>query len=230
MDDGALGLWLLLLSWLVYGALHSWLASLRLKQALSRRWPAFGPAYRLVYNVLAALLLIPPVWLMEALDGPYLWRWMGPWRWVSGLASFIALVGFAWSLKYYDGLEFLGWRQWRRRADPSQDLGPFILSPLHRFVRHPWYFLGLLLVWTRDMTAPRLLTVVTVTLYLVIGSRLEENKLAQFHGEVYRRYRARVPALFPLPWHYLTRAEAETLVHDGRRSRLEARPAGSGRV
>jgi methanethiol S-methyltransferase len=128
-----------------------------------RHWPALGPAYRLLYNVLAVILLFPPPWLMKALDGAYVWRWTVLWRWVSRLAAVAALLGFAWSLRYYDGLEFVGWRQWRRRADPSRDRGPFVLAPLHRFVRHPWYFLGLLLLWTRDMTVPRLVTMVTLS-------------------------------------------------------------------
>ena len=32
-----------------------------------------------------------------------------------------------------------------------------------------------------------------------------------YHGDAYRRYRERVPALFPLPWRYLSRSEAERL-------------------
>ena len=32
------------------------------------------------------------------------------------------------------------------------------LSPLHRWVRHPWYFLGLLILWTQEMNAALLVT------------------------------------------------------------------------
>ncbi len=221
MSQSAFGIVVLLIVWIGYFALHSLLAALSVKSLLTRRWPALGPAYRLLYNAVALLLVVPALWLTFALDGPYLWRWAGPWAWVSSLGAVVSLLGFVWSLRYYDGLEFAGWRQWQRRANPSQDLGPFILSPLHRFVRHPWYFLGLMLAWTRDMTVPLLVSVLAMTLYLIVGSRLEERKLIQHHGEIYRRYRVRVPALVPLPWRYLRRAEAEALLQ-------AARPAGVG--
>ncbi len=40
----------------------------------------------------------------------------------------------------------------------------------------------------RDMNATMLLSIVMMTLYFVIGSRLEERKLIRYHGEVYSRY------------------------------------------
>jgi len=83
-------------------------------------------------------------------------------------------------------------------------------------VRHPWYFLGLVLIWTRDMDPAFLLSASAMTLYFVVGSLLEERKLIRYHGEVYRRYRKRVPGLIPLPWKYLPAEEADRLVADYR--------------
>jgi hypothetical protein len=50
-----------------------------------------------------------------------------------------------------------------------------------------------------------------MTLYFIVGSRLEEAKLLAYHGAVYRRYRERVPGLMPLPWKTLTAHEAADL-------------------
>ena len=111
----------------------------------------------------------------------------------------------------YDGSEFLGLRQLRGGLTAVEDQERFNLSPLHRYVRHPWYSLGLVLVWTRDMDPAFLTTAVMITLYFVLGSRLEERKLLVYHGELYRSYRRRVPSLVPLPWRYLTREQARTL-------------------
>ncbi len=122
-----------------------------------------------------------------------------------------ALAGFFWSLKYYDGSEFIGLRQLREREKRVEDQERLHLSPLHRYVRHPWYSLGLVLIWSRDMDLPLLISALLITLYFIIGSRLEERKLVAYHGEAYRHYQRRVPGLFPLPWRHLTRQEAEQL-------------------
>lgn len=63
------------------------------------------------------------------------------------------------------------------------------------------------------MNATTLLSSVFITLYFVIGSRLEEQKLLTYHGDTYRRYMARVPGLIPLPWKSLTAEEARVLLN-----------------
>ena len=85
----------------------------------------------------------------------------------------------------------------------------FRLSAAHRYVRHPWYSFGLVIVWTRDMNAAMLVSALAITIYFVAGSRLEERKLIETHGDTYRRYRERVPGLLPLPSKRLGRAEAD---------------------
>jgi protein-S-isoprenylcysteine O-methyltransferase Ste14 len=198
--------------WLAYFSLHSILASLGLKQWIARRHPRLMPAYRMGYNALALLLLIPPLWLTVAFSGPWLWRWQGTGYWIANGLALLAVLGFMWSLRYYDGQEFLGLRQWRLRQDSALDQERFHLSPLHRYVRHPWYFLALVILWSRDMNAAWLVSVSLVTLYFIVGSRLEEIKLIQYHGEVYKDYRRRVSGLVPLPWRFLSKKAASDLV------------------
>jgi protein-S-isoprenylcysteine O-methyltransferase Ste14 len=201
----------LVLLWLIYFGLHSLLASLWLKRQVARAHPHWMPGYRLFFNLCAVLLLLPPLALTYGKPGPSLWQWneLGWWA-ANGLAA-ASLLGFAWSLRWYDGLEFLGLRQWRGGLISVEDQERFRLSPLHRFVRHPWYSQGLVLIWTRDMDPAFLTTAVMITLYFVLGSRLEERKLLVYHGDVYRRYRRLVPSLIPVPWRYLTREQADNL-------------------
>jgi protein-S-isoprenylcysteine O-methyltransferase Ste14 len=202
---------LLIVSWLVYFGLHSLLASIGVKQYVATRWPRAMPAYRLVFNVLAVVLLAVPLWLSLTGSGPWLWRWSGVASYVSLTLSVAALAGFLWSLKYYDVSEFLGLRQLSERNASVDDQEQFQLSPLHRWVRHPWYFFALVILWTRDMNAAMLVTAIMLTLYFIVGSRLEEQKLIRYHGEIYRRYRERVPGLVPLPWKFLRDADLEEL-------------------
>ncbi len=200
--------WILLaLAWILYFVIHSALASLRVKAWVARRWPRAMAAYRLIYNLIALGLLAVPLGLLWRDPGPVLWRWSGWTGWVADGLAALALLGFLHSLRHYDGAEFLGLRQWRERTRRIEDLERFHLSPFHGYVRHPWYFFGLVILWTRDMTLGWLITCLLATAYFWIGSRLEERKLLTYHGEVYRRYREQVPALFPLPWRRLS-AEA----------------------
>lgn len=203
---------LLALSWLGYFVAHSLLASLWLKKLFAASFPRRMLIYRLGFNALALLTLLPILWLSFHVPGPALWIWRGPAAWLANGLALAAIGGFVVSLKHYDTQEFLGLRQWKSRSQRVEDQEGFHLSPFHRYVRHPWYFFSLVLLWTRDMNSATLLSVVMMTIYFVLGSRLEEKKLQVYHGEIYRRYMKSVPGLIPLPWKMLSADEAARLV------------------
>jgi protein-S-isoprenylcysteine O-methyltransferase Ste14 len=188
---------------------------LRLKRWVAEHLTALMPWYRLGFNALALLLLIPPVALMWHLRTEPLWEWHGIGAWIAYTIALLALLGFIWTLRLYDGEEFLGLRQLRGGIHDIKDQERLHISTLHRYVRHPWYGLGLLLVWTQEMDPARLLSAVLITLYLLVGSRIEERKLLVYHGDVYREYRRLVPGLIPLPWRRLSREQADELLRRG---------------
>ena len=66
------GLGLLVLGWLGYFSGHSALAALPVKRWVARRYPALMPAYRIAFNALAVLLLLPIIWLTLRYPGPLL--------------------------------------------------------------------------------------------------------------------------------------------------------------
>lgn len=198
--------------WLGYFGLHSVLASLLVKRRVAEMAPNFMPYYRLIFNGLALVFLLPIAWLSYHASASMVWRWQGAAAWLANGLALAALLGFWLSLKGYDMQEFLGLRQLQLNVCKIEDQEHFQLSVFHRFVRHPWYCFGLVLIWTRDMSVSTLLSSVLLTVYLMVGSRLEEQKLLAYHGDTYRRYRQRVPSLLPLPWKYLTAKEATTLL------------------
>ncbi len=202
---------ILLAAWLLYFGVHSLLASLWVKQKVAARWPGFMPRYRLVFNVLAVLLLLPIFWVMEAYPWPQVWQWRGLARILANGLALLAALGFVWSLRYYDMQEFIGIRQWRGRVTSVEEQEHLKISPLHRFVRHPWYFFAMIILWTRGMNLAQLILSVMVSLYFVVGSRLEERKLIAYYGERYKQYMQRVPGLFPWRGRALSKEEAEGL-------------------
>jgi protein-S-isoprenylcysteine O-methyltransferase Ste14 len=196
----------LAVGWVLYAVLHSLLAALRVKAAVAARFPRFTPWYRLAYNGIALLTALPLMWLRRAVPGAELWAWNGALAWLANGLAIVALFGAMQSSKAYAMNDFLGLGV--LGGDKAIERDVFRLSTAHRFVRHPWYSFGLVVVWTRDMNAAMLVSALAITLYFIVGSWLEEQKLIAIHGDTYRRYRERVPGLLPLPWKWLGRDEA----------------------
>ncbi len=199
----------IILAWLAYFVLHSFLASHRLKHYIAHVFPKCAPYYRLIYNALAIGLLIPIAYLILVTPSSRFIVWPSE-LWILKTAINIgAITVFVWSLRYYDLGEFLGIKA---LANKQHDyVAGFVISPLHRYVRHPWYSCVLFAIWSRDLNNVQFVTTVAITIYLVMGSILEERKLVIELGERYQRYRQHVPALIPLPWKYLTKAGADQI-------------------
>ena len=128
---------LLSVCWIGYSVLHSVLASLVVKRKVAAHWPNLMPYYRLTFNILASLLLLPILWLTYHDPEPTLWRWQGIAAWLANGLALAAIFGFWLSLKSYDMQEFLGLRQLQLHVRKVEDQEHFHLSPFHRYVRHP---------------------------------------------------------------------------------------------
>ena len=197
-----------------YFAFHSLMASLMVKQWVARRWPGLMPYYRLMFNALAIILSIPLAVLVLLYPGEPLWQWQGLGFYFTSALALLAVTGFVYSLNHYDLSEFWGTRQLKEGNQSVHDQEKFQISPFHRYVRHPWYFFGLVIIWTRDVSSVQLVVYLLVTAYFIYGSRLEEKKLIAYHGEVYKKYQQKVAGLFPLPWKILSREEADNLLRE----------------
>lgn len=204
----------LVTGWIAFFVLHSVLATTSFKHRFARHFPAIWPRYRLLYNLVSIITLLPVLAMTFALTTPVIWQWQGTAKSLMDGIALLAIVGFLVSMKYYDGLAFLGLRPDATRPMGSAD-EPLVISPLHRYVRHPWYFFALLIIWTRDMNAGWLVASVLMTAYFILGSRLEENKLINEYGQNYARYRRRVPGIIPLPGRSLSKTEAADIMKHG---------------
>jgi protein-S-isoprenylcysteine O-methyltransferase Ste14 len=89
-----------------------------------------------------------------------------------------------------------------RLADRPERTVPLSIKGPYRWVRHPLYFSTLVLIWSCPVvTADRLLFNIIFTLWIVIGTKLEERDLVTEFGSAYREYQRKVPMLIPWKFH-----------------------------
>ncbi len=74
----------------------------------------------------------------------------------------------------------------------------FKVKSFYKYVRHPLYFGMLLGMWaTPVMSVTHLLFAIGITIYVVIGTRLEEKDLVKEFGDTYKNYQKSKPMLVP---------------------------------
>ena len=77
----------------------------------------------------------------------------------------------------------------------------FTVRGTYQWVRHPLYFFSLLMIWAQvSVTTDRLLFNGLWTVWIIIGTFLEERDLIASFGDAYRNYQRNVPMLIPYKW------------------------------
>jgi len=188
--------WNALVIWgvaIAYAGIHSVLASNRVKESLGG---LLGRWYRLFFNTVAAITLLPVLALVPLLPDRVLYSVPSPWRWVLLSVEFSAILLAALPFIQTDIWHFLGLRQLMEVVPPAHT--PFKEVGLYRRMRHPGYFFSIIFLWASPlMTLNQALLYAAFTLYLWVGASFEERKLVHEFGEVYRDYQRRVPMLIP---------------------------------
>jgi protein-S-isoprenylcysteine O-methyltransferase Ste14 len=184
---------------IAYFALHSFLASGFAKKKLQQKLIPHN-YFRLFYNTLATLLLLPCVVQYFSIEKVDLIK--SSWsKWPGILLSLAGLIWVVKALGGYDLSEFIGTSQLKKTAKSASIV--LKTNGLNAQVRHPLYFGTLLLVWGMFFIFPNkaaLIIASVTTIYLIVGTKLEERKLEQQFGEAYRSYRTQVPMLTPFRW------------------------------
>jgi protein-S-isoprenylcysteine O-methyltransferase Ste14 len=183
---------------LVFFAQHSGMVRRPFQQRVLAALPApYRPA---VYAIASGVALFVFLAFWQRSD-IVLYSAQGPVRWLLRGVFAAAVIGLAWALVTLKHLDALGVHALLRhlRGRETRALPLAIRGP-YRWVRHPLYFLVLVLIWTcPDVTLDRLLFAVLWSAWIVAGTLLEERDLAAEFGDSYRAYQRAVPML--IPWH-----------------------------
>lgn len=188
------------LAFVLYYALHSILASEKVKA----RFSGISAYYRLIYNGVNIILLSALLFWMFSLSNSVLFE-LPVWaRFIMGLILLAGTVLLYFSLRNYNLGEFAGLKQLSGESAPEEEYRQLKITGLNRFVRHPLY-LSLLLIFPTAAcfypSYPVLLAVLVSLLYLPFGIWSEEKKLIRHFGKAYIEYKKSVPAILPFAWH-----------------------------
>ncbi len=186
----------LVIASILWGVIHSILASRAVKDA-ARRF--FGPAsdrlYRFSYNVFSVASIFPVLLMLFTFPDQPLYTIPEPWVYISVLiqgAAFFALVA---GVMQTGPFEFAGLTQ---LAGLEPGTPPKLVTDgLYAYVRHPLYTAGLTFLWAwPDMTVNRIALWVVFSLYFIIGAYFEERRMLREFPE-YAAYKTRTPMLLP---------------------------------
>jgi methanethiol S-methyltransferase len=192
---------LLGLLWTAYCALHSAMISETATGFLKRRLGDTFRFYRLFFNLVAIGLLVSLVSYSESLRQEAMFRWTGPWLPVRYALVAVGVLLFVSGGKHYSLRQFIGISQLRGTSAGGLAAGGGIdSSGILGVIRHPWYTGLVLLLWADDVDGTRLVTAGVLTVYILVGTLLEERKLVHEFGDAYRRYQGRVSMFVPLKW------------------------------
>lgn len=190
--------------WVAWCSLHSLLISKTVSGYLQKMMGEYKFYYRLAYNLIALLSLIPLLLITESMRTETIFTWQGGWVILRLLMFVVSIWLFVDGARSYDLSCMLGFKQIKNQrqnmliAEDEQFSRKGVLG----ITRHPWYLGGLLIIWSRydvyhDST---FIAFSILSFYLIVGSWLEEQKLVAEYGEKYSSYQQDVSMLIPWKW------------------------------
>ncbi len=194
----------LCMCWIGWCAAHSLLIDSSVTGLVGKHAAGLITYYRLLYNVLALVTIFPLILITKGFDGPIVLVWQGYYQLIRLVLLLFALLLFHGGAGKYDLGYFLGIKQLQTGEQHLllADNDEFDETGVFGITRHPWYLASLFFLWSvlPRYRLPVFLAVCILSLYLVIGTVLEERKIVARFGDRYLRYRQRVSMLFPWKW------------------------------
>ena len=188
----------LLVLWCV---LHSVLISKSVSE-LSERY--FARFHRIIYNIFAAISFLLLIGYERSLEKSLVFEFDGILEFVRIIILMFSLLIFLMGAMSYDLLQFTGFRQIRSNANHKAltQSGDFVVSGPSKIIRHPWYAAAFLAIWsnTGQWYDTTLIVNLIFSIYLLIGTLLEERKLVRLFGDSYRNYQNEVSMFIPVKW------------------------------
>ena len=194
--------WILGLLWITYCSLHSGLITPEVSSFLKQRLGDKYKYFRLFYNIFAVVSLIPVIYFTYSIRQTQFFTWEGYLIPIRYLLLVIGLLILYDGARHYDMLTFLGLKQIRDNITHNliNTSGKIDSSGILGVIRHPFYSASIRLLWVNNLDTSILIVNLILSLYLIIGTFLEERKLIHEFGNEYKDYQKKVSMLFPIKW------------------------------
>jgi len=165
----------------------------------TRLAPIIPPHYHPATYAIASGIALAAFVLLWQPSQTVLYQAEGMLRLLARAISILAILGFVGGVRALRSFDTFGLVPIKVHLRGKQLRPPnFIVRGPYLWIRHPLYFFMIVLIWsTPDVSSDRLLFNVLWTLWIVVGSYLEERDLVAEFGERYRHYQKTVPMLFP---------------------------------
>ncbi len=186
--------------WAGYCFLHSFLISIRFTNYLTRVLKNYYSFYRLFYVLISLVLLVWVINYTAPLDTTIIITYVPPWSIIRQVMMWGSLLMFFWAFFFnYDSLSFFGIRQILnfkklKTTNPSEEIKK---NGLLAVTRHPMYLALIIYLWSQTFRVADIVVNIVLTIYVIIGTVLEEKKLVLEFGDAYRKYQQEVPMLVP---------------------------------
>jgi methanethiol S-methyltransferase len=191
---------IIILLWTGYCALHSYLISIRFTNLMNRLLKDYYAFYRVFYVLISLVLLIPLINYTDQLDTIRIITYGPVLKIVRHVLTYGSLVMFFWAFFFnYDSLSFFGIRQIlnRRKLKNSNQTMEIKKNGLLGLMRHPMYLALIIYLWCQTYRMSDIVVNSLLTIYVIIGTLLEEKKLVLEFGDTYVQYQREVPMLIP---------------------------------
>jgi protein-S-isoprenylcysteine O-methyltransferase Ste14 len=204
MTGYAIDVFLIIILFALFGFLHTFLASGKVKEILIERYESLIAFYRLFY-VLSSLVLLYLVYQSMPKPRLIIYDLPRPFDLIILIPQLLSLAGIVWTFRYFSLQEFLGTEQifrWFRKEYDISELDERLTLKIegpYKYCRHPLYLFTILFLCFRpEMDLFYLTSLVCIILYFYMGSIFEERKLAERFGSSYINYQKSIPRIFPV--------------------------------
>ena len=191
---------LITLMWAGYCILHSFLISIRFTNLMARLLKNYYAFYRIFFVSFSIVFLIPLISYTAQLDNEVIITYGLPLNIIRYVLISGSLLMFFWAFFFdYDSLSFFSIRQILnfgkiKKANPSEEIKK---NGLLGIIRHPMYLALIIYLWCQTFRMSDIIVNIVLTIYIIIGTKLEEKKLVLEFGDAYIKYQQEVPMLIP---------------------------------